>query len=246
MTVVNKDLRGLWRRAATGSELLRAVWQRFKACGRGLGQRRGPGLWLALRGRGGVPVRAWLETGSSLQVLQVQEIWHVLFFQPASVLFLLYSLMARLVIYSAIHPSCLASSLEQLDCVTSTINCFYWKKSERQDDPQMILQAHSSGRNKPLAHKFSSSLAFHAWQQASLCTLHIRRTQAGQQGLSSWRGPNPDGPPLCEAAQSILIVIHMKRGSSLSPKALADMAHGKAKTDPSVEKTLKKQRCHSP
>lgn len=62
---------------------------------------------------------------------------------------------------------------------------------------------------------------------------HIRRTLTGQQGLPGWEGRNPDGPLLCELAQSILIVIHVKRGSSLSLIALADMACGKAKTDPS-------------
>lgn len=50
---------------------------------------------------------------------------------------------------------------------------------------------------------------------------------------------NPDGPFLCELALSILIIIRVKRGSSLSPIALADMAQGKAKTDP--ENTSKQQ-----
>ncbi len=37
-------------------------------------------------------------------------------------------------------------------------------------------------------------------------------------------GSNPDGPFLSELALSILIIIRVKRGSSLSPIALADMA----------------------
>lgn len=55
--------------------------------------------------------------------------------------------------------------------------------------------------------------------------------------------PNPDGPFLCELALSILIIIHVKRSSSLSPIALADMARGKAKTDPQNTPT---QQCYSP
>lgn len=53
-------------------------------------------------------------------------------------------------------------------------------------------------------------------------------------------GSNPDGPFLCELAPSILIIIRVKRGSSLSLIALADMARGKAKTDP--RNTAKQQR----
>lgn len=56
-------------------------------------------------------------------------------------------------------------------------------------------------------------------------------------------GLNPDGQFLCELALSILIIIRVKRGSSLSPIALADMAQGKAKTDP---KNTAKQQCYSP
>lgn len=37
-------------------------------------------------------------------------------------------------------------------------------------------------------------------------------------------GLNPDGPFLCELALSILIIIRVKRGCSLSLIALADMA----------------------
>ena len=53
-------------------------------------------------------------------------------------------------------------------------------------------------------------------------------------------GSNPDGPFLCELAPSILIIIRVKRGSSLSLIALADMARGKAKTDP--KNSAKQQR----
>lgn len=53
-------------------------------------------------------------------------------------------------------------------------------------------------------------------------------------------GSNPDGPFLCELAQSILIIIHVKRSSSLSLIALADTARGEAKTDP--ENTAKKKK----
>lgn len=75
-----------------------------------------------------------------------------------------------------------------------------------------------------------------------VCAAHQKdpRWTAGTVRLE---GPNPDGPFLCELALSILIVIHVKRGSSLSLIALADMARGKAKTDP--QNTRKQQR-HSP
>lgn len=43
-------------------------------------------------------------------------------------------------------------------------------------------------------------------------------------------GSNPDGPLLCEVSLSILIVIRVKRGSSLRLIALADSARGEAET----------------
>lgn len=103
------------------------------------------------------------------------------------------------------------------------------------------LQTHSTG------HRLTSSVPLRPFTRHNRPASAKRTAYAAHQkdprwtaGTGRlWRGASPDGPLLCELPQSILIVIHVKRGSSLSLIALADMARGKAKTDPSKKKNSK-------